>query len=147
MSKEFLKMQKTAGLITESEYKEKCECTLNEYQTDLSIKQEVSHPGSKIDVKLYNDGAVQFCKDNKMVTAFKFTLPSRSEEAFGLIKNYFENNPNDIINEKNLLSDIFKKIKESEKEDIRYIGTIQYINRSYSNECGVKGIQQISWAR
>ena len=147
MNKEFYKMQKIAGLITEPEYKEKCKCTLNENQTNLSIKQEVSHPGSKIDVKLYNDGAVQFCKDNKMVTAFKFTSPSNSEEAFGLIKNYFENNPNDILNEKNLLSDIFRKIKESEKEDIRYIGTIKYINKSYSNECGVNGIQQIAWAR
>ena len=86
---------------------------------------------------MYNDGAIQYCKNNKMITAFKYTNPSRSNEAFEEIKTYFNENPNEEITP----SILFSKLK------LQYLGTILNINTNSSDACGVEGIKSISWAR
>jgi hypothetical protein len=135
MNEEFKRMQELAGLITESY--DRFEDQVKAISTDSTIKDEISHKKSGLEVKLYNGGAIQYCKNNKMITAFKFTNKNTSDEAFEKIKTYFNENPNEEITP----SILFSKLK------FQYLGTILNINSNRSNACGVEGIKSISWAR
>ena len=150
MTKEQLRMQMLAGIITESQYKEKVEeFNANygpgraDYPGNVSsgdvykVEDTVKHLKSGIEAKVYSNGIIELCKDGKRITAYKFSSSSDRKKGIEKIKDFFEENQNEEINQ----YDIFNS------SGIKYVGTILSINRSSSDECGEKGLKTISWAR
>lgn len=135
MNKEFLKMQKLAGLITENQYKE----TLAEDKPiDPTVEDTVSHQTSGIKATLYNNGVIQICKDDKTIMAFKKESQFAAQAAFKKIKNYLENNPEEELDDKKLYT----------KSGVAYsIGTTLWRNSFVSDKCGVEGLRSTTWAR
>jgi hypothetical protein len=113
--------------------------------TPSSLKEEqiqaldnIEHKKSGIKVTLYSNGAIQFCKGDKHLAAFKKENQYNAEILFDKIKEYLEQNPEEELD----TSKIYKGA------GIAYsIGTTLSVNTRKSDKCGVEGIQSISWAR
>jgi hypothetical protein len=111
---------------------------LNEDEEQIQILDNVEHEKSGIKVTLYSNGAVQYCKDDKMIDAIKKSNQYEAKALFDKIKKYLEENPEEELD----TSKIYKGA------GVAYsIGTTYSINTKRSDECGMKGIQSISWAR
>jgi len=149
MNKEFLHMQKLAGIITEGEYKEKIEEFNANYgpgsatypgniseEDDYDVEDTIKHPKG-MEAKVYSNGIIEFCKDGKRQSAYKFSSPFSRKGGFEKVKKYFEDNPEKDITK----YDIFNS------SGIKYAGTLLSINKSSSDTCGEEGLKTISWAR
>jgi len=101
------------------------------------VEDTVKHLKSGIEAKVYSNGIIELCKDGKRINAYKFSSSSDRKRGFEKIKDFFEEEENEEINQ----YDIFNS------SGIKYVGTILSINRSSSDECGEKGLKTISWAR
>jgi hypothetical protein len=135
MNKEFLKMQKIAGLITENQYKE----TLAEDKPiDPTAEDTVSHQTSGIKATLYDNGVIQICKDDKTIMAFKKEGQFAAQETFKKIKNYLENNPEEELDDRKLYT---------KSGAASSIGTTLWRKSFVSDKCGVEGLKSTTWAR
>jgi hypothetical protein len=150
MTKEQLRMQMLAGIITESQYKEKVEeFNANygpgraDYPGNVSsgdvykVEDTVKHPKSGIEAKVYSNGIIEFCKDGKNLTAYKYSSESDRGRGFEKIKDFFEKKANEEIDK----YDIFNG------SGMQYAGTLLKIKNFSSDECGEKGLKTISWVR
>jgi len=109
---------------------------INEEQ--IQVLDSTEHKKSGIKVTLYNNGVIQFCKDDKHLDAYKKENQYDAKTLFDKIKKYLEQNPEEELD----TSKIYKGV------GIAYsIGTTLFVKTRQSDKCGIEGIQSISWAR
>ena len=151
MTKEQLSMQMLAGIITEGQYKEKIEefnanygpgsatysGNVDKSLENYKVEETIEHPKSGLEAKVYSNGTIEICKDNKRIGAYKFSSESDREGGFEDIKEYFTNNPEKNITEYDIYSD----------SGFKSNGTLLKINTSSSDKCGEEGLKTIRWAR
>ena len=150
MKKEQLRMQMLAGIITEGQYKEKLEefnanygpgsatysGNVDKSLENYNVEETVEHPKG-IEAKVYSNGIIELCKNDKRITAYKFSSEFARKRGFEKIKEYFEKNSEKDIDQ----YDIYNG------SGVQYAGTILSINTSSSDKCGEEGLKTIKWAR
>ena len=150
MKKEQLRMQMLAGIITEGQYKEKLEefnanygpgsatysGNVDKSLENYNVEETVEHPKG-IEAKVYSNGIIELCKNDKRITAYKFSSEFARKRGFEKIKEYFEKNSEKDIDQ----YDIYNG------SGVQYAGTILKIYTSSSDKCGEEGLKTIRWAR
>ena len=150
MTKEQLRMQMLAGIITEGQYKEKLEefnanygpgsatysGNVDKSLENYNVEETVKHPKG-IEAKVYSNGIIELCKNDKRITAYKFSSESDRKRGFEKIKEYFEKNSEKDIDQ----YDIYNG------SGVQYAGTLLKIYTSSSDKCGEEGLKTIRWAR
>jgi len=61
---------------------------------EVKVEKEgtAEHPKG-MEVNVYSNGIIEFCKGGKMVDAYKYSSPSARSGGFKAVKDYFEENP------------------------------------------------------
>jgi len=150
MTHEQLRMQMLAGIITEGEYKEKLKefnanygpgsatypGNVDKSLENYNVEETVEHPKG-IEAKVYSNGIIELCKNDKRIGAYKFSSEFARKGGFKDIKEYFKNNPEKDINE----YDIYNE------SGFKSNGTLLKIYTSSSDKCGEEGLKTIRWAR
>lgn len=101
-------------------------------------EKSVKHPKG-MEVTVYSTGIIEFCKDKKMVQAYKYSSPSARKGGFEAIKTYFEENPKEDIDK----FDIFNH------SGMQSAGTLLK-SKELPSSCGVDAVSEFnksSWVR
>jgi hypothetical protein len=105
---------------------------------EVTVKKEdtAKHPYG-MEVNVYSNGIIEFCKDKKMVDAYKYSSPSARSGGFKAVKDYFEKAAEKDIDK----FDIFNGSK------MQYAGTLLK-SRNLPSSCGaVSEFNDSSWVR
>jgi hypothetical protein len=133
---------KSKGLLKENNFGDygvgRADSPANTGGGEVTVKKEdtAEHPNG-MEVNVYSNGIIEFCKGGKMVDAYKYSSPSARSGGFKAVKDYFEKAAEKDIDK----FDIFNGSK------MQYAGTLLK-SRSLPSSCGaVSEFNNSSWVR